>query len=269
MADQTWYLFYSATGKNGSATRKCITEPTGCESSQMVASSVSPHGPWKKLGYVARAMNDGSWNERLVDSGRALLVNGKRGYYGIGFLSLAHDKTAAVEDIEGVYFPEDPASFRPPYKLGVPLNTSSDANYEGYENCEFLPLQGMMHVLCTDHHSGKCYNQGPGPGGAHHASNLSCVAHFIANEDLSVWTLQERITTKPALEPTFVYEGAVGNEANVSYSIARTIDPLCSPTYLACEDIALYRVTWVPMGTPPPPAPPGESSNDLRHRLFP
>ena len=51
-AEKSWYLFYSATGKNGSAARRCITEPTGCESSQMVASSASPHGPWRKLGAV-------------------------------------------------------------------------------------------------------------------------------------------------------------------------------------------------------------------------
>ena len=107
-------------------------------------------------------------------------------------------------------------------KLGVPLNTSSDSNHEGYENCEFLPLKGVMHVLCMDHHSGKCYTSGAGPGGAHHGSNLSCLAHFIANDDLSVWSLQERINTRPALEATFVYEGAIGNEANVSSSQANT-----------------------------------------------
>lgn len=33
-------------------------------------------------------------------------------------------------------------------------------------------------------------------------SNLSCVAHFITNTDMSVWTLQERLNTRPALEPT-------------------------------------------------------------------
>ena len=38
---------------------------------------------------------------------------------------------------------------------------------QGYENCEFLPLRGVIHALCTDHHAGKCYNQGPAgvPGG--------------------------------------------------------------------------------------------------------
>jgi hypothetical protein len=113
--DTAWYLFYSATGKNGSATRQCITEPTGCESSEMVASSASPHGPWIKLGCVARAKNDGSWNARLVDSGRALEINGKRGYYSVGFRGAAHVKAGAPpECVEGVYFPEDPASFRPP-----------------------------------------------------------------------------------------------------------------------------------------------------------
>ena len=130
-ADSTWFLFYSATGKNGSVSRRCITEPTGCTSSQMVASSASPHGPWRKLGVVARAMRDGSWNEVLVDSGRALLVNGARGFYGIGFVSKARWQAGHVLDVEGVYRPRDPSSFAPPYQLGVPLNTSSDANSEG------------------------------------------------------------------------------------------------------------------------------------------
>lgn len=145
----TWFLFYSATGKNGSATRECVTEPTGCTSSQMVASSPSPDGPWRRLGAVARAMNDGSWNSRLVDCGRALLVNGRRGYFGVGFVSAQRERSGHVEDVEGVYRPIDPGSFAPPYRVGVPLNTSSDSNQEGYENCEFLPLEGVMHVLCT------------------------------------------------------------------------------------------------------------------------
>jgi len=39
-----------------------------------------------------------------------------------------------------------------------------------YENCEFLPLRGEMHVLCTDHHSGKCYT----PGAGAHLPPLPC-----------------------------------------------------------------------------------------------
>ena len=113
-ADEKWYLFFSATGKNGSATRQCITEPTGCASSEMVASSASPHGPWTKLGVVAQAKNDGSWNAQLVDCGRALQINGKRGYYSVGFLGMERAKTAATTCVEGVYFPEDPSSFKPP-----------------------------------------------------------------------------------------------------------------------------------------------------------
>eukprot|EP01052_Picozoa_sp_SAG31_P021063 SAG31_NODE_1610_length_7751_cov_2.938447_5_plen_303_part_00 len=102
-ADATWYLFFSATGKNGTAARSCIGEPTGCTSSQMVASSSSPHGPWAKLGAVSRALDDGSWNERLVDCGRALLIQGRRGYYGVGFVSAARYQAGHVEDVEGVY----------------------------------------------------------------------------------------------------------------------------------------------------------------------
>ena len=40
------------------------------------------------------------------------------------------------------------------------------------------------------------------PGGGKTGSNLTCVAHFITNKDMSVWTLQERLNTRPALEPT-------------------------------------------------------------------
>jgi hypothetical protein len=130
-ADSRWFLFYSATGKNGSAARRCIGEPTGCTSSQMVASSASPHGPWRKLGVVARAMHDGSWNEILVDSGRALLISGVRGFYGIGFVSKTRWQAGHVLDVEGVYRPQNASSFAPPYQLGVPLNTTSDTNSEG------------------------------------------------------------------------------------------------------------------------------------------
>jgi hypothetical protein len=120
-----------------------------------------------------------------------------------------------------------------------------------------LPHQLSIGGAGTDHHSGRCYDQTPGvPGGGKKASNLSCVAHFTTNDDLSVWKLQERLNTRPALEPTFVYEGVVGNLANVTHAVARTIDPLCKPGYGSCEDIGLYRVTWVPMGTPPPPPTP-------------
>ena len=157
-------------------------------------------------------MRDGSWNEILVDSGRALLIDGVRGYYGIGFVSKARYQAGHILDQEGVYRPKDPASFAPPYKLGVPLNTSSDANPEGYENCEFLPLHGEMHVLCTDHHSGKCYTPGAGPGGAHYASNLSCVAHFVTNADLSVWTLRERINLKPVRKTHLVRHFMLTND---------------------------------------------------------
>jgi hypothetical protein len=66
-------LFYSATGKKGSATRECVTEPTGCTSAR------------------CPRMNDGSWNSHLAES---LLINGWRGYV-VGFVS-THVLCAAV-----------------------------------------------------------------------------------------------------------------------------------------------------------------------------
>eukprot|EP01045_Picozoa_sp_COSAG04_P006569 COSAG04_NODE_325_length_16785_cov_23.851792_13_plen_99_part_00 len=64
------------------------------------------------------------------------------------------------------------------------LSSSSSSSHIScrYENCEFLPLHGEMHVLCTDHHSGKCYTPGAGahlpplsvPAGVATALSLSC-----------------------------------------------------------------------------------------------
>ena len=141
-----WYLFFSATGKNGSATRRCITEPTGCTSSQMVASSVTPHGPWLKLGPVARALNDGSWNERLVDSGRALEIHGKRGFYGIGFVSNPRYKAGHVLDVEGVYC-------RPRHVLPVAAAIVSIVNVALGSRFSLLMAQIQSILRPSNHHT--------------------------------------------------------------------------------------------------------------------
>lgn len=245
--DNMWYLFYSATGKGGDAGRQCIGEPTACVSSQQVARAASPHGPWQKLGTVSLAKNDSkSWNERLVDCGRPLIVNGTRAYFGLGFVSTAREQAGAVSSVEGVYLPHDPASWVPPYVDWPrnPLETASDLNVgphkEGYENCEFVPHAGRMHVLCTDHHHGQCYDNLRG-------SNVSCVAHFVAS-DASVrrWDFVEHLNTRPALEATPVYDGVPGDAANVTHFVARTIDPDCHspPRHNGCQDIGLYALSW-------------------------
>ena len=88
-ADGKWFLFYSALGKGGDPMKHCVTEPFDfqrgdCLSSQLVASADSPHGPWTKLGMVSNATHDGvSWNERLVDGGRPLIIAG-RAYWALG-----------------------------------------------------------------------------------------------------------------------------------------------------------------------------------------
>eukprot|EP01052_Picozoa_sp_SAG31_P021062 SAG31_NODE_1610_length_7751_cov_2.938447_4_plen_104_part_00 len=44
-----------------------------------------------------------------------------------------------------------------------------------------------------------------GAAGGRTGSNLSCVAHFTTNDNLTIWTLQERLNTRPALEPTVLF----------------------------------------------------------------
>lgn len=95
------YLFYSGTGANFTTNFTCA---------QLVARSSSPYGPWTRLGLVAYpSLIPGTWNKLRVDSGRAQIVGGQRGYW-----------TKGVEDDpnlarEGLYLPVDSSSFAPPY----------------------------------------------------------------------------------------------------------------------------------------------------------
>jgi hypothetical protein len=99
-----WFLFYSASGANQSKLGTCA---------QMVASATSPDGPWTKRGVVAAPTGSppswsGSWNTRRLDSGRALVVGGRKGYWTKG-CSL---KAVAQE---GLYLPASASSWAPPY----------------------------------------------------------------------------------------------------------------------------------------------------------
>lgn len=149
-AEKTWWLYYSAAGANQT---KFLTN------AQMVCSSPSPEGPWARRGLSAwptgsptsnwsqsnhatpncKAGETKCWNARFVDSGRALIVGGRRGFWtkgvegGIGGNALVAS--------EGLYLPSDPSSsFAPPYKeaVGNPIYPPFGKSGEeaGYENCE-------------------------------------------------------------------------------------------------------------------------------------
>eukprot|EP00966_Prymnesium_polylepis_P136175 3146516-Prymnesium_polylepis.1 len=76
-ASERWYLFYSGTGSNYTEYKT---------SAQLVASAASPEGPWVREGVVAYPTGSAAlgfnrtWNSRRVDSGRAVVIDGRRGY---------------------------------------------------------------------------------------------------------------------------------------------------------------------------------------------
>jgi hypothetical protein len=189
-------------------------------SAQLVASSDSIFGPWTRHGLVAfptgqPPLFNATWNARRVDSGRAMIVNGTRGYWTKGVKDVA---TA----VEGVYFPVSRGSFLPPYREYAhnPVHPPLPWSPEGYENCEFFRgPTGLFHVICQDH--------GPGQ------------PHFVADETALRWTYVGNVTTGDAGEPTPVYEGMPGPEAAVNYFIART-----ATEGIPTLHIDLYRVQW-------------------------
>jgi hypothetical protein len=243
-----WYLFYSASSANETELKTCA---------QLVASSPSPDGPWDKLGPVATPTGSppgwrGGWNARRVDSGRALIVGGRKGYW---------TKGVSGENIatEGLYFPTSASSFAPPW-TEAPNGTNplfpADHPWDtsGYENCEFFmaPKEQhrggkLMHIWCN-WHGGKGkpgLGQGPAP-------------HFIV--DLAVdplgtnWIYVDSLTPHNASdhgpspgEPTPVYEGGQpGDMATVRYFIARHVTGVKGPGELA---IGLYSLAWTPPAT--------------------
>ena len=128
--DQLWYLFYSASGRNQSALSTCA---------QLAASATTPDGPWTVLGPVATPTGSpasnwsGGWNTRRLDSGRALVIGGRKGYWTKGVQS-----TNVAS--EGLYVPVSPHSFAPPYTEapGNPRFQPPASDTAGYENCEFF-----------------------------------------------------------------------------------------------------------------------------------
>ena len=215
--DAQWYLFYSGVSlSNYSAT---------LSSAQLVASAPSPDGPWTKLGLVAWPTGAPpawapQWNARRCDSGRAMVVGGRAGYWTKG----VRDEAFAQE---GAYFPLNASSFSPPFEEwpANPVFPAADAPataVDGYENCEFFrgpddePGAPWLHVICQDHGQGQ--------------------PHFVTRDALR-WEYVGVINTAPALEPTPVYDGTPGDGASVSHFIARANGPTLH--------IDLFALSWV------------------------
>lgn len=230
-ASERWYLFYSGTGSNYTEYKT---------SAQLVASAAAPEGPWVREGVVAYPTGSATlgfnrtWNSRRVDSGRAVSIDGRRGYWSKG----CYDHPSDGYCQEGAYFPRDASSWAPPYDewAGNPVmraDGTSDPAYfsaNGYENCEFFmgPARGepagTLHVLCQNHGSGQ--------------------PHFVANVSSAGlrWTFVNLVDTSPAREPTPVYEGGPpGSEAKVRFFIARTES---GETGAGALTVALYSLEW-------------------------
>ena len=100
-------------------------------------------GPWTKLGVIGTPTGrpptwTNAWNSRRLDSGRALIIGGKKGYWTKGVAGPKGRDVSIAQ--EGVYFPNDNARFKPPWKewSGNPLYRAPSNHADGYENCEFF-----------------------------------------------------------------------------------------------------------------------------------
>ena len=240
--DAKWFYFYSASGANQSKLLTCA---------QMVRSSTSPSGPWSEpLGVVARPTGtppawSGAWNTRRLDSGRALIIGGKRGYWtkGVSGTNVA---------CEGLYLPKDSSSsFAPPYAEWQHNPLYSPARFgkydaAGYENCEFFMASkehgGLLHVVCSWH-------SGRGPPPLPHGGSPHFVIDLANDPTGRNWTYAGSLSWQapdskftPG-EPTPVYEGgAPGDEASVNYFIARTATGKTGAGGLA---IGLFKLSWI------------------------
>jgi hypothetical protein len=215
--DKLWYLFYSGTSRASyNATQSCA---------QLVASAPSPDGPWTRRGVACApdgappAWNQ-SWHARRCDSGRAMVVGARRGYWtkGVSGYALAQ---------EGAFFPANASSFAPPYEPWAqnPIFPALPET-EGMENCEFFagpagePGGPWLHVLCQNHGAGQ--------------------PHFVTKDALH-WKLLGELDTGAALEPTPVYDGMPGDAAPVNFFIARADATPAAPNL----HIDLHSLSWV------------------------
>merc|ERR1712107_929702 len=237
--EDMWYLHYSGTGANFTNSTP-IQDPI---SAQLVASAKSPDGPWTRLGLVAYPTGSDAtgwykpWNARRCDSGRAMKIGGKRGYWTKCCNKGSTPKNHSCE--EGAYFPENPSSWRPPYAewssnpIYKAAGSAAYKDKKGYENCEFfrgpenemLDGKRLLHVLCQGHTTGQ--------------------PHFVTDASGLSWTFLELVSTNSAKEPTPVYSSLMpGDEAEVTHFIART-----KTSHLV---VGFYKLDWVPIANQQP-----------------
>ncbi len=241
--EQLWYLFYSASGANQSSLLTCA---------QLAASSRSPDGPWTVLGAVAIPTGvpsnnwTGGWNTRRLDSGRALIIGGQKGYWTKG----VQGKNIASE---GLYIPHSQSSFAPPYAEapGNPRFKPPASDSAGYENCEFFKgsdpaPSNQLHIWCS-WHSGNGIPGLPRGQAPHFVVNLATDPlgeHWIYAGSLN-WQNKSDLGPAPG-EPTPVYEnGAPGDGSSVQYFIARQPTGHKGAGALA---IGLYSLSWIAPG---------------------
>jgi hypothetical protein len=271
----TWWLYYSASGANQSA---MLTN------AQIVCSSTSPDGPWTRRGLAAWPTGSPAtqwttsvaatpncvaghgvcWNARFVDSGRALVVGGRRSFWTKG---VEGGTLGALVASYGVYLPESNRSFAPPYTetggnpVYAPLGKPGEG--AGYENCEFFTGadDGLFHILCT--WDGGTLGPPGLPQGVHPHFVVDLATdplgeHWIYTGSIAVYNTSDPAVGKTvpmAGEPTPVYEGGPpGDTAKVGYFIARE-DGITHGGPGALR-IGLFKLTWVDPVPSPPPAPP-------------
>lgn len=240
--EELWWLFYSASGANQSKLSTCA---------QLVASASSPDGPWTKRGVAAAPTGNpangwvGAWNTRRLDSGRALVIGGKKGYWTKG----CSMKAVAQE---GLYRPSTQSSWEPPYAEAPrtnPLFATQPWCENGYENCEFFrrPNSSELHVWCSWHGGmgEPGLPQGPAPHFIIDLQSSPLGTNWSYVGALNPHNVSDRANPTPG-EPTPVYEGGLpGDEALVRYFIARM--PTGKGTRLGGQlGIGLYRLSWLP-----------------------
>ena len=281
--EKLWWLFYSASGANQTA---MLTN------SQMACSSSSPHGPWTRRGLAAWPTGSPAtnWSEpvtatpdcgqknywnarftdsRFTDSGRALIIGGRRAYWTKGVTN-----APGLVASEGVYLPHTPNSFAPPYHEKPDSNPvyppiGKHGEESGYENCEFFmgSKDGLLHIFCT-------WDGGTrGPAGLSQGVHPHFVVDLKQDPLGENWTYVGAIevdrrgrpsnsTVPIAGEPTPVYEGGPpGDGASVRYFIARE-DAVRTHGGPGSLRIGLFELVWitpVPLGPPPAPPPHGSS----------
>lgn len=179
--EKLWYYFYSGTGANYTKLLTCA---------QLVRRSESPDGPWSDPSLVAHPTGSpvtnwtGSWNARRLDSGRALIIGGKKGYWTKG-CSGGHGATSHCS--EGLYLPARPESFAAPYVefAANPIYAPDRWDRRGYENCEFFKADstagGLLHIVCSWHggSGNPSLPTGPSP---HFVVDLTKLAYIWARE---------------------------------------------------------------------------------------